>query len=114
MIGELRKDEGERFLLCSSCGFQWRFIRLKCPFCGNEDHEKLRHFHIEAEGKGYRVDVCEECKKYIKTIDIRELNMEVIPLVEDMGTLHLDIIAQNEGYKRGVASILETERLGTG
>jgi len=113
MIAELRKDAGERFLLCSSCGFQWRFKRLACPFCGNEDHKKLRHFHIEKEGKGYRVDVCEECKKYIKTIDIRELREEVVPIVEDMGTLHLDIIAQNEGYKRGVANILEMEKMGT-
>jgi FdhE protein len=113
VIAELRIDAGERFLLCSSCGFQWRFKRLACPFCGNEDHEKLRHFYTDAEGKAYRVDVCDECKKYIKTIDIRELREEVIPLVEDMGTLHLDIIAQNEGYKRGATSILEIEKMGT-
>src|SRR4030042_2211838 len=47
IIGEFRKDEGERYLVCSSCGFPWRFNRLKCPFCSNENTEKLRHFHIE-------------------------------------------------------------------
>ena len=112
VLGELRKDAGERFLQCSSCSFQWRFKRLACPFCGNEDHKKLRHFHTEADGKAYRVDVCEECKKYIKTIDLRELNVEVVPLVEDMSTLHLDIIAEKEGYKRGVPGILEMEKSG--
>jgi formate dehydrogenase maturation protein FdhE len=25
---------------------------------------------------------------------------EVIPPLEDIGTLHLDVLAQNEGYKR--------------
>jgi len=112
VMGELRKDEGQRFLQCSSCGFQWRFKRLTCPFCGNEDLKKHRHFYIEKEGKGYRVDVCEECKKYIKTIDLREVRAEVIPIVEDMSTLHLDIIAQKEGYTRSTTNILEMEKLG--
>jgi len=113
MMAELRMDAGERFLQCSSCGFQWRFKRLTCPFCGNADNKKLRHFYIEKEGKAHRVDVCEECKKYIKTIDLRELREEVAPIVEDIGTLHLDIIAQKEGYKRGTASFLEIEKMGT-
>ncbi|MEW6003411.1 MAG: formate dehydrogenase accessory protein FdhE [Nitrospirota bacterium] len=113
-IGELRQDVGERFLQCSSCGFKWRFRRVVCPFCGNEDSKKLRYFHTEKDGKAYRVDVCDECKKYIKTIDLREAGEEAIPLVEDMGTLHLDIIAQKEGYKRGVPNILEMEKIGTG
>lgn len=116
VLGELKNVEGlegAKFLVCSSCSFKWRFNRLKCPFCGNEDQKKLRYFNTEADGKGYRVDVCEECKKYIKTIDLRELRMDVAPIVEDIGTLHLDIIAQNEGYNRGVPGILEMEKLGT-
>ncbi|MBE0428030.1 MAG: formate dehydrogenase accessory protein FdhE [Nitrospirae bacterium] len=114
LMGELRTVEGVegvKFLVCSSCSYEWRFKRLACPFCGNSNHEKLRYFHTDADGKAYRVDVCEECKKYIKTIDLRELRMDVIPVVEDMGTLHLDIIAQKEGYKRGVSGILEIEEL---
>lgn len=104
------KEEGARFLVCSSCSFEWRFNRLKCPFCENENHERLRYFYIEKEGKVYRVDVCEECKRYIKTIDIKELGEEkIIPLLEDIGTLHLDIVAQKEGYtKEGKTSGLTT------
>jgi FdhE protein len=106
IMGELRKEEGERYLLCSSCGFEWRFKRMMCPFCGNEDQKKHRYFYIENETRGYRVDVCEECRRYIKTIDTRKLTEEVILPIEDMGTLHLDILAQKEGYKREVANIL--------
>ena len=106
VIAALRKKEGERFLLCSSCGFEWRFSRMKCPFCGRQDREKHRYFFIEKESKAYRVDVCEKCKKYIKTIDTREIFEDVVLFVEDIGTLHLDIIAQQEGYEREVANIL--------
>jgi len=93
--------EGERFLICSLCGFEWRFRRLKCPFCENEDHKGLRYFYTEKEGSTNRVDVCEKCKNYIKTLDTRELRVEVSPLVEDVGTLYLDVLAQKEGYTRG-------------
>jgi FdhE protein len=112
-MGELSMETGEKFLQCSSCGFKWRFKRLACPFCGNVNHEKLRYFQTETDGKAYRVDVCEECKKYIKTIDLRELNREAVLPVEDMGTLHLDILAREEGYKRGTTNILEMEKSGT-
>jgi FdhE protein len=111
VTGELRIDAGERFLQCSSCAFKWRFKRVTCPFCGNEDQKKLRYFNTETDGKAYRVDVCDECKKYIKTIDLREVQEEIVPIVEDMGTLHLDIIAKKEGYTRGVPGILEMEQM---
>ena len=99
-IAEFR-EEGERFLACSSCSFEWKFMRLKCPFCETEDDKELRYFYAEGEGKAHRVDVCEKCKRYIKTLDIREMAGEVIPIIEDMGTLYLDVLAQKEGYLRG-------------
>lgn len=110
--GELGIDVGERFLECSLCSFKWRFRRVVCPFCGNEDHKKLRYFNTEADGKAYRVDVCDECKKYIKTIDLREIGGEVDLIVEDIGTLHLDLIAEKEGYTRGVPGFLDVEKFG--
>jgi len=103
------KEEGARFLVCSSCSYEWRFNRLKCPFCENADHEKLRYFYTEKEGKAYRVDVCEKCKRYIKTIDVNEVGEEVVLPLEDIALLHLDILAQKEGYsKEGKPSGLAT------
>jgi len=95
------REEGERFLACSLCGFEWRFMRLKCPFCENEDHKRLRYFYTKGEGPANRVDVCEICKKYIKTLDTRGMTEETVPIIEDMGTLYLDVLAQKEGYMRG-------------
>ena len=60
----------------------------------------LRYFYTQSEGTANRVDVCEKCKKYIKTLDTREMVGDVIPIIEDMGTLYLDVLAQEEGYLR--------------
>ena len=60
----------------------------------------LRYFYTEKEGRAYRIDVCDKCKRYIKTIDAKELGMEVIPRIEDVGTMYLDILAEKQGYKR--------------
>jgi FdhE protein len=100
LIAELR-EEGARFLVCSLCSFEWRFMRLKCPSCGNDDHEALKYFYTENEGTANRIDVCNKCKRYIKTVDTREISGEIIPLIEDMGTLYLDVLAQEEGYLKG-------------
>jgi FdhE protein len=103
------KENGARFLVCSSCSYEWRFKRLQCPFCEHEASGGAKYFYTEKEGKVYRVDVCEKCKRYIKTIDTNELGEDVIPLLEDIGTLHLDILAQKEGYtKEGKSSGLVT------
>lgn len=111
-ISELKDEgrvEGARFLICSSCGFEWRFNRLKCPFCENSNHERLRYFYTEKEGRCYRVDVCDKCKRYIKTVDTKSLGIDFFPFLEDIGTLHLDILAQKEGYiKEGKGFGLET------
>ena len=96
-IGEIREEEGRRFLFCTQCGFEWRFMRIKCPFCGNEEQQTLAYFSIEGEEK-YRVDVCNECKRYIKTVDFRETKEEADLDVEDIATLHLDMLANEEGY----------------
>ncbi|OGW52710.1 MAG: hypothetical protein A2Y81_09170 [Nitrospirae bacterium RBG_13_43_8] len=94
------KEEGARFLVCSACGYEWRFNRLKCPFCEHEASAGAKYFFTEKEGKAYRIDVCEDCKRYIKTVDTKELGEDIIPLIEDAGTLHLDILAQKEGYTK--------------
>jgi FdhE protein len=96
-IGKLKNEEGRRFLFCSQCGIEWNFTRIKCPFCGNEEQQSLSFFSLEGEEK-YRVDVCDVCKRYIKTIDFRQLTEEVDLDVEDIATLHLDMLAQEEGY----------------
>jgi FdhE protein len=97
-IAELREEEGFRYLYCNQCGFEWNYLRIKCPFCGNEDQQELAYFTIDGEEK-YRVDVCNNCKRYIKTVDFRKTTEKANLDVEDIATLHLDILASEEGYE---------------
>ncbi|MFA5321893.1 MAG: formate dehydrogenase accessory protein FdhE [Smithella sp.] len=97
-IGEIRKEEdGKRYLFCHQCGFKWYFNRIKCPFCGNDEQHSLAYFEVEGEER-YRVDVCNKCRRYIKTVELPKSSEEPNMDVEDIATLHLDMIAYDEGY----------------
>ena len=52
--------------------------------------------------EAYRVDLCDQCKGYIKTVDSRKLDYEPDLSLEDIVTIHLDIHALKKGYKRPV------------
>lgn len=102
---KLRRDDGKRILRCGLCGTEWYFKRIMCPFCGNEDHNSLRYFFVEddtsTEKAAFRVDVCDKCKNYIKTLDERKLPESEEPdlYVENFNTVYLDVLAQKDGYK---------------
>lgn len=104
-MGEIR-EEGKRILHCQLCWTEWVFPRLKCPYCGNDDQEKLTYFQVTGEA-GNRVDVCLSCRHYLKTIDSRERG-EIDAEMEDYLTLHLDQLAQQEGYTRPRKLILNS------
>ncbi len=102
---KLRREDGKRILWCGFCRTEWYYKRIMCPFCGNEDHNSLRYFFAEGDSSQaknpFRVDVCDKCKKYIKTIDERKMTEDKIPefSLENINTLYLDILAQKEGYE---------------
>jgi len=98
------KDGGKRYVLCSFCGHEWQIQRLICPFCGNNDHKTLRYFFADGN-EGYRVDLCDQCHQYIKTVDSRSLEYEPVLALEDLVTLHLDILASQQGFQRPVSSV---------
>ena len=98
-MAELAAEEGRRLLSCSTCFFKWPFKRLKCPFCGCEDTEKLSYFTVD-DGPT-RVDSCGACSRYLKTRDSRRGNAAVPLEVEDLLTIHLDLMAAREGLERG-------------
>lgn len=98
-MAELTGDEGRRQLCCSACTFQWQFKRIQCPYCSNEDTGKLSYF---TAGEGAtRIDVCSACSRYIKTRDSRKPHGDVPLDVEDLLSMHLDLLAAREGYERG-------------
>ena len=105
LVAYLEGEEGRRHLLCSWCDTSWIFPRIKCTYCQNTDQKSLKYFSLEEE-KGIkekdRVSVCQKCMKYIKTIDTRKFTGEKESdlQIEDLTTLHLDLLAEREGYER--------------
>jgi len=96
-IGALKEEEGRKFLFCNQCGTEWLFRRIKCPFCGNEEQKNLSYFTVNSDER-YRVDVCDACKRYVKIVDLRNSNKDPDLDIEDIATLHLDMLANEEGY----------------
>ncbi len=97
----LLEDEGKRSFFCSFCRYQWFAPRRFCPFCENREEKTLAYFFSEEE-KEYRVDVCEKCHKYIKTLDMRNTERIIYVPLEQVATLHLDIKAKAKGFESGV------------
>lgn len=100
-ISELRGKEGKRYLVCPMCGTDWQYTRMECVNCGNSEQDTLRFIYHEDVGLTQRAEVCDECKYYIKLLDYRDQSEPIIPEIEDWGTLHLDIMAEEQGYNRG-------------
>ena len=98
--------EGARSLICSFCWHQWPVKRVTCPFCNNSDNKDL-HYLFSEEEKDLRVDLCDKCHKYIKTIDTRQADRLIYPPLEQVSTLHLDIKAREEGFEAGVKLFME-------
>ncbi len=97
LIARLAEETGKRWLFCSLCHTEWLFKRLPCVFCGNDDQKSLRYFFVE-DDQGCRVDVCDKCKRYIKTVDARKSHKRQNLFVENLATLALDIVAKKEGF----------------
>jgi len=99
--------KGKRFLWCNCCATEWRFPRLRCPYCGNDDQDTLHHFEVEAN-TGRRVDACGACRRYLKVklaaSHARDFDRE------NLLTFPLDIAAVQEGYVLEIHAPIRSER----
>ena len=100
-IATLRREDGRRILTCGLCGASWEFARLACPWCETQDREALTFLRLSPEDPRW-IEACESCRGYIKTVDERRLpaGETIIPVVEEAATLHLDLLAEREGFIR--------------
>jgi FdhE protein len=102
-ISRLETREGLRMMHCSFCSSAYRVGRIGCVYCGERDPKKLRYFEAE-EVPGFRIDLCDQCKMYIKTIDFRKMDRPSVPILDDLESLTLDVLAQTRGYVRPTLS----------
>lgn len=97
----LDRERGARWLVCSRCDAEWLFQRLECPCCGTRDQDALAYFADEQERHPYRLYVCEQCHTYLRAIDLRRTQAEVLLPLERVMTLHIAQQAREQGYKPG-------------
>jgi FdhE protein len=95
------EHDGGRFLFCHVCWHKWQVQRIFCPFCENKDAKTLGYFYSNEE-KENRVDTCSHCQQYIKTVDTRKIDRPFYPSLEQVATLHLDMKAEEAGFKNPV------------
>jgi FdhE protein len=105
-LGILRQqgDGGRRSLLCGFCLTEWEFRRLICPGCGQEDHAKLP-VYTAAELPYIRVECCDACQTYIKSIDLTK-NGLADPLVDELASVPLNLWAHEHGYAKLYPNLL--------
>jgi len=108
LLGVLRPegDGGKRFLMCSFCLHEWEFRRILCPTCGEENEQKLP-VYIAEQLPHIRVEACETCKVYIRTVDLTK-DGHAVPLVDDLAALPLTLWAAEHGYLRLQPNLLGT------
>ncbi len=97
-VGVLRQegDGAKRFLICSLCSTEWAYGRIVCPACGEETVDKLA-IYTANQFNHVRVEGCDTCGHYIKTIDLTK-NGLAVPVVDELATIPLNIWAHEHGY----------------
>ncbi len=92
VFASLDGDGGQRSLVCGSCFTHWRFKRIGCAFCGEEQPEQLKVLTAE-EFPGWSAAVCLTCHGYIKTADLRHMAVRPRWQQAALTTLPLDYAA---------------------
>jgi len=107
-VGILREEGhgAKRTLLCALCLTEWEFLRVVCPACDEQRFDALPVYTADAFPH-VRVDACDSCQRYLKTIDLTKHGLAV-PLVDDIASVALDLWAQEQGYRRLSTNLLRT------
>lgn len=106
LVGVLRPegDGAKRSLICSRCATEWVFRRIVCPACGEETVEKLAIYTAD-QFQHVRVEACDTCRYYIKTVDLTK-NGHAVPVVDELATIPLNLWAQEHDYVKLRANLL--------
>ncbi|MFQ5843873.1 MAG: formate dehydrogenase accessory protein FdhE, partial [Planctomycetota bacterium] len=99
-LGRLALPDGRRMLFCALCRIEWPFERLRCPFCRDPDGTgpQLRFFTAGGD-QARRVECCDRCMRYLKTVDERVDGRRANLPLEEVVTAHLDAAATARGYR---------------
>jgi formate dehydrogenase accessory protein FdhE len=108
LLGVLRQegDGGKRYLLCSFCMQEWEFRRIHCAACFEQNEQKLP-VYVAEQFPHMRVEACETCKFYTRTVDLTK-DGNAVPVVDDLAALPLTLWAEEQGFTRLQQNLLGT------
>ncbi len=108
IVGVLRSegDGAKKSLICMLCAHEWTFRRIYCPACG-EEREPQMAYYSAPEIAHVRVDVCDTCHTYLKSIDLTKMGLAVA-IVDELATIPLDLWAREYGYEKLQVNLLGT------
>lgn len=100
---------GFRYLACSLCSTQWHMVRIKCAHCRSTKGISYQSLETgsssgavegqEAAGRAVELECCSECGHYLKIVHM-ERDPKVEPMADDLATLTLDLLADEQGEMR--------------
>jgi len=99
-VGILRPegDGGKRSLVCSLCATEWEYRRIVCAACGEEDVHKLAVYTAQ-EFAHVRVEACDSCHSYLKTVDLTK-DGHAVPVVDELATIPLNLWAMEHNFTK--------------
>ncbi len=100
-----------RYLVCALCATEWNLARIQCTAC--EEHKGVHYLTLQAEGDtaasgplaARKAEACDECKSYLK-IFYQEKDPLVDPVADDIASLALDLLVDEQGFGRSGPNLL--------
>jgi FdhE protein len=95
-----------RYLVCALCNTEWNMVRVKCSAC--EEEKGVGYLSVQRQAGGeapVRAETCDECKSYLKIL-YQEKDPNLDPVADDLATLSLDLLVDEQGYRRSGPNFL--------
>jgi FdhE protein len=96
-----------RYLVCALCATEWNMTRIQCTSC--ESDKGVAYLALDggaaAGPPAVRAETCSECHSYLKIVD-RSRDPYADPLADDLATLALDVLVDEQGFLRTGPNLL--------
>lgn len=97
-----------RYLHCALCETEWNMVRVMCSSC--ETDKGIAYLSVEQEGRSAaealaKAETCSECKSYLKIFN-QDKDAFVDPVADDLATLALDVLVDEQGFARSGPNLL--------
>lgn len=100
---------GLRYLVCALCSTEWNLPRILCSAC--ESDKGVHYLSLQNEADTgerdafARAEACDECNSYLKIFS-QEKDAHVEATADDLASLALDVLVDEQGFGRSGPNLL--------